>query len=339
MIMHASNGGGNLKMTETRKRFKKIGITAGIISGLTYGLYTTFVLIAGNYKPLAGAGDLMPGLAGALILAYVTSGLNDFFAGLWLTAYNIKTGRIKELGRSLKLFPGKISLVGSFVGGPIASGAYILGLNMAGAYAIPISAMYILFGAFFSRIILKQKIVPRVGAGMLICVIGAIVINWVKPEGSSNFTLGIIFAFVAAVGWALEGVFAAYGSAMLDSDVLINIRQLLSGIVDLFVILPIIGGMGLLGDTMHSLPPVAWLLISGLCAAVSYLCWYKSNSTVGCAVGMSLNITYAFWGVLFCILFVKQPITPTIIVGSVIIIAGAILVSVNPFELFGKKEE
>lgn len=174
---------------------------------------------------------------------------------------------------------------------------------------------------------------------MVICVVGAIVINWVKPEGSTNFTLGIICAFVAAVGWALEGVFAAYGSAMLDTDVVINIRQLLSGIVDLIVILPMVGGMGLLKGTLFALPPVAWLLVSGLCAAISYLCWYKSNSTIGCAMGMSLNITYAFWGVLFCILFLKQPLTPTIIIGSIIIILGAVLVSVDPFELLNKKEE
>lgn len=319
-------------MTEARKKFKAIGVTTGLISGLMYGLYTTFVLIAGYYKPLAGA-------VGLFAAPYVTSGLNDLFAGIWLTAYNVKTGRIREIGRSLRLFPGKIILIGSLVGGPIASGAYLMGLAMAGAYAIPISAMYILFGALFARIFLKQKIVPRVGIGMVICVIGAIVINWVKPEGSTNFTLGIICAFVAAIGWALEGVFAAYGSAMLDTDVVINIRQLLSGIVDLIVILPMVGGMGLLKGTLFSLPPVMWLLVSGLCAAISYLCWYKSNSTIGCAMGMSLNITYAFWGVLFCILFLKQPLTPTIIIGSIIIILGAVLVSVDPFELLKKKEE
>ncbi|MDR7812258.1 MULTISPECIES: DMT family transporter [Lacrimispora] len=319
-------------MTEARKKFKAIGVTTGLISGLMYGLYTTFVLIAGYYKPLAGA-------VGLFAAPYVTSGLNDLFAGIWLTAYNVKTGRIREIGRSLRLFPGKIILIGSLVGGPIASGAYLMGLAMAGAYAIPISAMYILFGALFARIFLKQKIVPRVGIGMVICVVGAIVINWVKPEGSTNFTLGIICAFVAAIGWALEGVFAAYGSAMLDTDVVINIRQLLSGIVDLIVILPMVGGMGLLKGTLFSLPPVMWLLVSGLCAAISYLCWYKSNSTIGCAMGMSLNITYAFWGVLFCILFLKQPLTPTIIIGSIIIILGAVLVSVDPFELLMKKEE
>ncbi len=319
-------------MTEARKKFKAIGVTTGLISGLMYGLYTTFVLIAGYYKPLAGA-------VGLFAAPYVTSGLNDLFAGIWLTAYNVKTGRIREIGRSLRLFPGKIILIGSLVGGPIASGAYLMGLAMAGAYAIPISAMYILFGALFARIFLKQKIVPRVGIGMVICVVGAIVINWVRPEGSTNFTLGIICAFVAAIGWALEGVFAAYGSAMLDTDVVINIRQLLSGIVDLIVILPLVGGMGLLKGTLFSLPPVMWLLVSGLCAAISYLCWYKSNSTIGCAMGMSLNITYAFWGVLFCILFLKQPLTPTIIIGSIIIILGAVLVSVDPFELLKKKEE
>ena len=319
-------------MKEARKKFKKIGITNGLVSGITYGLYTTLVLLAGYYKPLVGA-------AGLFAAAYVMSGLNDFFAGIWLTIYNLKTGRMRELVRSVKLFPGKVIILGSLIGGPIASGAYLMGLAMAGAYAIPISAMNILFGAIFARILLKQKIVPRVGVGMIICVVGAIVINWVKPEGSQNFTLGIICAFIAAIGWALEAVLAAYGSAMLDSDVVINIRQLLSGTVDLFVILPLVGGMGLLKGTLLSVSPMLCLITSGLCAGVSYLCWYKSNSTAGCAIGMSLNITYAFWGVLFCVLFVNQPMTPTIILGSIIIIIGAVLVSVNPFELLAKKEE
>ena len=83
---------------------------------------------------------------------------------------------------------------------------------------------------------------------------------------------------------------------MIDTDVAVNLRQLISGIVDLFVILPIVGGMGLLGGTLFAGIPAVWLAVSGLCAAVSFLCWYKSNSTVGCAVGMSLNVTYAFWG-------------------------------------------
>jgi drug/metabolite transporter (DMT)-like permease len=319
------------KMAAVNKKFRTTGMTTGALSGLTYGIYTVLVLVAGYYEPLVSAAGLLAG-------PYVCSGLNDLFAGIWLTAYNAKSGRIREMGRSLNTFPGKMIVIGSLLGGPIANGAYLVGLAMAGAYAIPISALCSLFGAIFAWIFLKQKITKRVMLGMLVCVAGAIIINWTKPEGSDNFTLGIIFSFVAAVCWALEGVFATYGGAMIDTDVAVNLRQLISGVVDLFVILPIVGGLGLLGGTLFAGIPAIWLAVSGLSAAVSFLCWYKSNSTVGCAVGMSLNVTYAFWGVFFCILFLGQAVTPTIVIGSFVIVFGAILVTMNPLDLFRKGE-
>lgn len=319
------------KMASVNKKFRATGMTTGALSGLTYGIYTVLVLVAGYYEPLASAAGLLAG-------PYVCSGLNDLFAGIWLTAYNAKSGRIREMGRSLNTFPGKMIVIGSLLGGPIANGAYLVGLAMAGAYAIPISALCSLFGAIFAWIFLKQKITKRVMAGMLVCVAGAVIINWVKPEGSDNFTLGIICSFIAAICWALEGVFSTYGGAMIDTDVAVNLRQLISGVVDLFVILPIVGGMGLLGGTLFAGIPAVWLAVAGLSAAVSFLCWYKSNSTVGCAVGMSLNVTYAFWGVFFCILFLGQAVTPTIVIGSVVIVFGAVLVTMNPLDLFRKGE-
>ncbi|MBE5982271.1 DMT family transporter [Lacrimispora sp. AGF001] len=319
------------KMAAINKKFRTTGMATGAFSGLTYGIYTVLVLVAGYYEPLASAAGLLAG-------PYVLSGLNDLFAGIWLTAYNAKSGRLREMGRSLNTFPGKMIVIGSILGGPIANGAYLVGLAMAGAYAIPISALCSLFGAIFAWIFLKQKITKRVMVGMVVCVAGAIIINWAKPEGSDNFTLGIIFSFIAAICWALEGVFSTYGGAMIDTDVAVNLRQLISGIIDLFVILPIVGGLGLLGGTLTAGIPVIWLAVAGLSAAVSFLCWYKSNSTVGCAIGMSLNVTYAFWGVFFCILFLGQAVTPTIVIGSIVIVLGAIVVTMNPLDLFRKGE-
>lgn len=319
------------KMKLVGKKFRVTGITTGLISGLTYGIYTTLVLVAGYYEPLVSA-------LGLLAAPYVCSGLNDLFAGIWLTIYNAKCGRLNELGRSLNTFPGKMIVLGSLLGGPIANGAYLVGLAMAGAYAIPISATCSLFGAIFAWIFLKQRPTKRVVTGMLICVAGAIVINWVKPEGSPNFTLGIICALIAAVSWGLEGMLSSYGGAMIDTDVAVNLRELISGVVDLVLIVPIVGGMTLLGGTLAAGIPVIWLAAAGLNAAVSFLCWYKSNSTVGCAIGMSLNVTYAFWGVFFCVLFLGQALTPTIVIGSVVIVLGAILVTMNPLDLFKKGE-
>ena len=319
----------DLLKSKANRRFKKTGITTGAISGLTYGLFSTFVVVASSKEPLVGA-------VGLFAAPYIAMTLNDLIAAVWLLIYNAMTGRIREIGRSLRNFPGFMVILGALFGGPIANGAYLMGLAMAGAYAIPISALFSLFGAIFARIILKQKITARVGVGMGICIIGAIIINWVTPEGGTNFTLGMICAFIAAIGWGLEGVLAAFGSATIDSDVAVNIREAVSGLVSGVIILPLIGALGLFKATLIAGTPVLWLTIAGLCAAVSFLTWYKSNCMVGCAVGMSLNMTYVFWGVLLSILFLGSAVTTTIVVGSIVIFIGAVLVSMNPLELFRK---
>lgn len=308
-----------------------IGIWSGIISGLTYGIYTTLVMVAGYYEPLVTA-------AGLLAAPYVCSGLNDLFAGIWLSIYNIKRGRMAEVWQCLKTRPGQMIVLGSLLGGPVANGAYLVGLALAGAYAIPISATCSLFGAIFSWIFLKQRPTKRVVAGMIICVSGAIIINWVEPEGTKNFTLGIICALIAAICWGLEGMFSSSSGEELEPEISVNLRELISGIVDLAIIVPAVKALSLLAGTLQAGIPVIWLLVAGLSAAVSFLTWYKSNALVGCAIGMSLNVTYTFWGVLFCVLFLGQELTVTIVAGSIIIVLGAVLVTMNPLDLFRKNQ-
>ncbi|RLU53376.1 EamA family transporter [Streptococcus iniae] len=319
------------QMDKVTNQFRVKGMFHGIMSGFTYGIYSVLLMVASGYSPLATA-------AGILAAPYVTSGLNDLLSGLILTLYNLKQGKLKEIPRTLKTRPGQLLIIGFLLGGPIASGAYLIGLYFAGAYAIPISATNALFGALFSAIFLKTKINFRVGSGMFICVTGAIIINWVKPEGAPNFTLGIICALIAAICWGAEGVFSAFGWAMLDQEVAVNIRQLISGCVSLILIVPSIGAVGLLIKTISVGVPVFWLALAGIAAGMSFIFWYKANSTIGTAIGMSLNITYAFWGVLFSIIFLHQAITPTIVLGSIIIIVGAILVTMNPLDFFKKPE-
>ena len=288
-------------------------------------------MVAGYYEPLVTA-------AGLLAAPYVCSGLNDLFAGIWLSIYNIKRGRMAEVWQCLKTRPGQMIVLGSLLGGPIANGAYLVGLALAGAYAIPISATCSLFGAIFSWLFLKQRPTKRVVAGMVVCVAGAIIINWAEPEGTKNFTLGIICALIAAICWGLEGMFSSSSGEELEPEISVNLRELVSGIVDLAIIVPAVKALSLLAGTLQAGIPVIWLLVAGLSAAVSFLTWYKSNALVGCAIGMSLNVTYAFWGVLFCVLFLGQELTVTIVAGSIIIVLGAVLVTMNPLDLFRKNQ-
>ncbi|MCI8836433.1 MAG: DMT family transporter [Hungatella sp.] len=305
------------------KSIHTLGVSMGLFSGFAYGIYTTLVLIAGKQYPLAGA-------AGLLAAPYVCAGLNDLFAGIWLTCYNIKRGCIRKVWQNIFTRPGKLVILGALLGGPAANGAYLAGLSMAGAYAIPITATCSFFGALFAWIFLKQRPTKKVMAGMALCAAGTIIINWTKPEESPHFTSGIICALFAAVSWGLEGVVASYGGSKMDADVAVNIRDLVSGIVILAVIIPAAGAGALLRDTLAAQTPVLWLAASGLAAAMSFMAWYRANAAVGCAVGMSLNVTYTFWGVLFCILFLNQPLTATIAVGSAVIMSGAVVAAVNP---------
>lgn len=318
------------KMTAS---FTRQGLAAGFISAITFGLYSTVSAYAMAKEPLIGA-------AGLFAAPFVASALNDTIAAIWLVIFNAAKGRFKEIGRSLAVFPGLMVILGALFGGPIANGAYLVGIASAGAAAIPISALFPMFGAIFARMFLKQEISKRVGIGMAICIVGAAMIS-MDGGGSlgDNFVFGIICAFIAAIGWGMEGVFSAFGMSMIDSNIAITIRQGVSGLVFITVVLPLFNAFGLFTDVFSAPNTVLIIALGALFAAASFLAWYVANSKVGVATGMSINSTYVLWGVIFSAIFLRTPLSPVIIAGAIIITAGAIIVSVNPMDFIKKKEE
>jgi hypothetical protein len=92
--------------------FVKRGLATALGSGMLWGLDGVILGIALAMAPFtAGATMYAAPLAG--------SALHDGFAGLWLAIYNLFTGRWKDIGRSLKTFPGFIVCVAALLGGPI----------------------------------------------------------------------------------------------------------------------------------------------------------------------------------------------------------------------------
>lgn len=62
------------KMKAVGKKFRIAGLGNGLFSGLTYGIYSTLVMVASGYDPLVSA-------AGFLAAPFVSSGLNDLLLG------------------------------------------------------------------------------------------------------------------------------------------------------------------------------------------------------------------------------------------------------------------
>lgn len=308
---------------EQDKNFAKKGSLIALTSGITFGIHTALLGVALTLTVTKGD-------VGYIVWYLVIAAINELLATIWLTINNVREGRIQEVMRSFKTFPGKMVCVGGILGGPIANGAYLLAIALAGAtYAVPITALKAVIATLFAAGFMKQKISARVWFGIAICIIGSIVISYTPPEGNpENFVLGMIIAFVAAFGWGVEGMLGAYGSEVLDTKAIINLRYIASSLVFLFILLPIIGGLPTFFSILPQGGAMVMLIIAAGFAGMSFLQWYKGNSMCGVAKGAALNGTYPLWGILFTMIATLDwTITPLVAIGGFTIMVGAMIVS------------
>ncbi len=309
------------------KAYRKKGIFIAILSGFLYGGYTSFMTqgMATGIWADWGAGAGMAASISAFTTAYVLWGsvgaaVNDICSAIWTLFYAAVIGRIGDFIRSINTKPGRILIVAAIIGGPIASTCYVIGLQMAGSIIVPIAALNAAIGAIIGRFLYKQKLSGGMILGIVICFIAAVIIGFFGygvPEGglagifgnmSGSAGIGMLAAFLAAIGWGVEGAVGGYACCMVDTEVAICIRQCTSGIVNGVIfcsILSIIGGDGLtglklVGQAMVDGPSIWMFFIGGVFASWSFKFWYKGAAMCGAALGMGCNGGYAFWGPLYC---------------------------------------
>lgn len=339
--------------------FFRKGITIGLFSGVSYGLFSAFLALAMS-KGIWGDwyGDNTAGLTAFAIvylLGALGCGVNDTCSAVWALSMAGARGKLGDFFRTLNTKPGKMIMLAALMGGPIANSAYVIGLAAAGSIIVPISALCPAIGAILSRILYKQKLNARMLFGIAICVSASAWIGISSMSGGvqKGAVVGIIAALVAAIGWGIEGCIAGYSTSMVDSEIGIAIRQTTSGLSNLIVLIPIIailgGNMGqsfsLTFAAFTSGPAMIWFAVSGLAAYLSYMTWYKGSAMTGVALGMATNGTYSFFGPLCCWLILGVgfgisgwTLTPVAWVCAVLMAVGILIISMNPMDLFKSKE-
>lgn len=310
------------------KSYRKKGIFIALMSGFLYGGYTAFMtqgMATGVWVDYYGGTGVAAGLSAfALVytLSAVGAAVNDICSAVWTLIYAAIIGRLGDFARSINTKPGRILIVAAIIGGPLASTAYVIGLQMAGSIIVPIAALNAAIGAIIGRIIYKQKLSGGMILGIVICFAAAVIIGlfgYGIPEGglagifgnmSGEAVIGIIAAFCAALGWGIEGAVGGYACCMVDTEVAICIRQCTSGIVNAVILcslLSLMGGDGigsglaLVGHALADGPSIWMFFIGGVFASWSFKFWYKGASMCGAALGMGCNGTYAFWGPMYCL--------------------------------------
>lgn len=339
--------------------FKRNGIFIALFSGLCYGFYTAFMTLGmskGVWADWYGANTAgLSAFAITFLLGALGAATTDTCSAAWALLIAAVRGKLGDFFRCLKTKPGFVMVIGALIGGPLASTAYVVGLMKAGSIVVPISALCPAIGAILARFWFKQELNSRMMLGIAICFGASFMIAYPTLGGDApdGMLVGIIFGFLAALGWGFEGCVCGYGTSMIDSEVGITIRQVTSGLSNLIILIPIfslfsgdVNTMGLVVQSFTDGASILWFALAGLAAYGAFMFWYKGNSMCGAALGMSCNGTFSFWGPFCCWIVLGVifgidgwSIPPIAWVAAVVMVIGIFIIALNPLDLFKKKEE
>lgn len=305
------------------------GYSLGMLSGMTWGLDTVLISVILSIAPFSSSAILV--VSGVFVCSFI----HDTFAAMWMTLFWGFRKRIKLLASKIKTRDGLFCVLGAILGGPIGMSFYVLAIKNAGpAYTAIIASCYPALGVTLAGIILKEKTSIKGYLGLLICLFGISLLSFEPCESalSSSVYMGILFAIISALGWALESVVCAYGMKRgnVTPEMALAIRELSSSIVYGSLVIPLFcGGYSGVIEVASSIS-IFWLLLVALIGVISYLTWYKSIDTIGASRAISLNVTYSFWTILFSVLLFDGTFSIKILICSLLIMGGVALAVGNP---------
>ncbi len=340
--------------------FFKKGLTVAVLSGMCYGLYSAFLTLAmanGVWVQWLDPNvSVLSFFVATYMLGALGSAINDTVSALWCLLTAAIKGKLGDFFRTIKTKPGVVMMAAALIGGPIASTAYVVALQMAGSIVIPIAALCPAIGAILARVLFKQTLNGRMLLGIGVCFAASLMIasTSLGSDAPEGLALGLAIGFIAAFGWGLEGCVAGYGTSMIDYQIGITIRQVTSGLSNLLILVPLFGlvaggglglSRGLIFAALTDGSSMIWFAVSGLFAMFAYSLWYKGNSMCGAALGMACNGAFSFWGPFFCwivlgVLFGQSgwSIPPIGWAAAVVMVVGILIIAMNPLDLFKRRE-
>ena len=310
----------------------KYGVIAGLFSGITWALYTIINNLITKNTIFNSYMEKM--FIPVLVIVF----LHDFFSSIWLFFYLWRRKKLFELKKTIKSKNIFLIFLGALFGGPIGMSGYLLGIKYMGAsYTASFSSTYLILGTILSVIFLKEKINLKMIVAVLINMIGIFILNFqINKMGSDKISiLGIFFLILCIFGWALEGLMASYILKYKNTDtepsIAIFIRQLISTVFYSFLIIPYIRAYNLVFIVLKT-NIVLYIALISVIGSLSFFLWYYSMSIIGVARGISLNVSYIIWTIIFEIILFNAKFQLNFIVASILFVVSVILIAMTPEE-------
>ena len=136
---------------------------------------------------------------------------------------------------------------------------------------------------------------------------------------------GELIALLSALLWAMASVLLTVGAKRLPV-VPLNLVRCVVSTSFFWALLPFYGGL----DALAAIPPDQWLWlvvsVLGLLVVGDTL-YFRSMDLAGVSWAMPVASISPLWAVLLAAWFVDEPLTWTLLLGTVLVIAGVILLS------------
>ena len=326
------------------------GIALGVMLGIFWGLDSVLMGQAAKAPILSSAEAALAAGISPVTFRFsplVTAFFHESFCFFWVALVLLCRRQLKQTFHVLfHTKKGRATAIAALVGSPIGMSAYLLGIQYAGApYASSISVIYPGVGAVISYFVLKEKLSVRAVIGICISLLGSFMLGFnPSTDVPDTFFTGILFAAIAVLGWALEGVIIGFAMKHVkgEDDVeatpqqLLCLRYFIAMIAYAVLVLPAVRGYSLAGQIISQ--GIVWQYAGiAILGALTYLSWYKAVDLIGSAMGTALNSTAALWTILFSALLFHAEITPSLALWGIVTVLGVFVFAVDP-SIFVKKK-
>lgn len=312
----------------------------GISAGIAWALETVILGAALGMSPLSSGGETV------FLAPFVATYLHDMFSAFFTVLYNILKGNFKGLLCVFKSKSFKWLCVASAIGGPVGMTGYVMAVRYMGASVGAVaSAVYPAIGTVLAYFFLKERVKWYQWIFLILTLFGVYGLSYSPNIAIESFMLGVLGAFMCAFGWGIEAVILAkcLKDPEIKNEYALAVRQTISALIYGAVILPALGGWGLISKLFSggNAKPILTVAAAAFCATVSYLFYYKTIKKVGAAKAMALNITYTAWSILFTVLILRDTsvLNPLTVICAAAVVVFGICAAADVKTLFVKKQK
>jgi bacterial/archaeal transporter family protein len=133
----------------------------------------------------------------------------------------------------------------------------------------------------------------------------------------------ILYALLSALFAALTAIFAKAGLKNVNSDLAMAIRT----VIILFIAWGIVGAKNLFGKLTHiSMYNWVFLVLSAIATGLSWLFYYRALQLGKASEVTAIDKTSLVFTLIFAFIFLREPLTPKLLAGTGLILAGMLVV-------------